>query len=138
MDSKRTGDYHVTFISRHLNDNDPCDEKARWWSLWHEYRNDKNDIPIYGDLMLCGPKRKSDSNKYILLTDSVHLTGPLFYLLDPFHFDSHSDVITTNQYGALTHWEYIFTVYNTLDIVSSILSTLSDVKLSNKKRKSRK
>ena len=81
MDSKSTCYYHVMFISRHPNDNDLCDDKARWWPLWHEYKNDKNDVPIYGVRMLFGPKRKLDSNKYILLIDSVHLTEPSCYLL---------------------------------------------------------
>ena len=86
MNAKRTGDYYVTFISRHPNDNKLYDDKARWWPLWHEYKNDKNDVPIYGARMLFGPKRKSDSNKYILWTDSVHLTNPSCYLDGKFLF----------------------------------------------------
>ena len=103
MDSKSTGDYHVTFISRHPKDNDLCDDKARWWPLCHEYKNDTNNVPIYGARMLFGPKRKPDSTKYILWTDSVPLTDPSCYLFGPFNFDSHSNVITTNQHVALTH-----------------------------------
>ena len=38
MDSKRTGDYHVTFLSRHPNDNNLCDDNARWWPLWYKYK----------------------------------------------------------------------------------------------------
>ena len=135
MDSKRTGDYHVTFLSRHPNDNNICDDNARWWPLWHEYEHDKSGVPIYGARMLLGPKREPHSNKYILWTDSVHLTDPLCYLHGHFNFDSHSDVITTNQHVALTHWDYLFTACNTLCVVSSILSTLTDVKSSTKKRK---
>ena len=105
MDSKSTGNYHVTFISRHPKNNDLCDETTRWWPLCHEYKNDKNNLPIYGARMLFGPKRKPDSNKYILWTDSVPLTDLSCYLLGPFNFDSHSDIITTNQHVALTHWE---------------------------------
>ena len=30
MDSKSTGNYHVTFISRHPKNNDLCDDEARW------------------------------------------------------------------------------------------------------------
>ena len=82
-----------------------------------------------------GPKRKPDSNKYILWKDSVHLTDPSCYLHDPFNFDSHSDVITPNQHVALTHWESLFTLCNTLGTVPPILSTLTDVKVSAKKRK---
>ena len=66
MDSKSTGDYHVTFISRHPNDNDLCDETVRWWPLWYEYKNDKNNVPTYDARMLFGPKRKQNSNKYII------------------------------------------------------------------------
>ena len=66
MDSKRTGNYHVTFLSRYPNDNNICDDNARWMPLWHEYKNDKNGVPIYGARMLLGPKRKPDSNKNIL------------------------------------------------------------------------
>ena len=29
MDSKSTGNYHITFISRNPNDSDLCDDKAR-------------------------------------------------------------------------------------------------------------
>ena len=32
MDSSHAGDYHVTFLSRHLDDNHLCDDLARWWS----------------------------------------------------------------------------------------------------------
>ena len=48
LDSKNPGDYHVTFISRHLDDSHFCDDTARWWPLWYEYKNDKNNVPIYG------------------------------------------------------------------------------------------
>ena len=137
VDSKSTGDYHVMFISRHPKDNDFCDDKTRWWPLWHEYKNDKNDVPIYGARMLFGPKRKLDSTKYNLWTDSVLLTEPSCYLLGPFNFGSYSDVVTTNQHVVLTYCEYLINVCNTLGIVSPILSTLTDVKSSSKKRKSR-
>ena len=76
MDSKRTGNYHVTFISRHQNGNDLCDDKDRCWPLWHEYKNDKNNVLIYGARILFGQKRKPDYNKYILWTDSVSLLDP--------------------------------------------------------------
>ena len=70
-------------FSRHTNDNDLCDDKARWWPLWYEYKNDKNDVHIYGSRMLFGPKRKLDSDKYILWRDSVFLTDHSCYLLGP-------------------------------------------------------
>ena len=116
MDSKRTGDCHATFLPRHPNDNNLCDDNARWWPLWHEYKNDKNVVPIYGACTLLGPNRIPDSNKYILWTDSVHSTYPSCYLQCLFNFDSHPDIITTNQHVALTHWEYLFTTCNTLGI----------------------
>lgn len=110
MNSKRTDDYHVTLTSQYPNDNNLCDDKARWWPLWHEYKNDKNDVPIYSVRMLFGPKHKPDSNKYILRTDSIHLTDPSCYLHGTFNFDSHSDVITAKQHVALTRWGYFLTV----------------------------
>ena len=137
MNSKETGDYHVTFISRHPKVIHLCDDMDRWWSLWHGDKTDRNNVPIYGARILFGPKRKPDPNKYILWTDSVHLTDPSCYLNVPFNFDSHSDVITAKQHVTLTHWEYLLTVCNTLGVVSPILSTLTDVKASTKKRKNR-
>ena len=110
MNSKRTDDYHITLTLQYPNDNNLCDDKARWWLLWYEYKKNKNDVPIYSARMLCGPKRKPDSNKYILRTDSIHLTDPSYYLHGPFNFDSHSDVITAKQHVALTQWEYFLTV----------------------------
>ena len=95
MDSKNIGDYRLTFISRHPEDNHPYDDTIRCWPLWNEYKNDTNNVPMYGTQMLFGPKRKSDPSKYILLTDSIHLTDSSCYLHGPFNFDSHSDFIIT-------------------------------------------
>ena len=39
---------------------------AHWWPLWHEYKNDRNNVPIYDVCMFFGPKRKPDPDKYIL------------------------------------------------------------------------
>ena len=61
--------------------------------------------------MIFGPKRKIDPSKYILWTHAVHLTNPSCYLHGPFNFDSYSDVIIAKQHIALTHWEYILTVF---------------------------
>ena len=88
LDSKHTGDYHVTFIFRHPDVSHLCDDTDRWWPLWHEYKNDVNNVPLYGARMLFGPKRKLDLSKYILWTDSVHLTDSSCYLHGPFNFDS--------------------------------------------------
>ena len=102
---------------------------TRWCPLWYEYKKNRNNVLIYGDRMLFGPKRKPDPNKYILRTDSVHLTDTSCYLNGTFNFDSHSDIITAKQHVALTHWEYLLTVCSTLGIVSPILSTLGKSKL---------
>ena len=135
LDSKHIGDYHAIFISRYPDDGHLCDDTARWFPLWHEYKNDKNNVPLYGTSMLFGPKRKPDLSKYILWTDSVHLTDSSCYLHDPFNFDSHFDVITAKQHIALTHWEFLLTICHSFSIVPPILSTLADVKGSTKKRK---
>ena len=93
--------------------------------------------PLYGARILCGSKRKPDPSKYILWTNSIHLTDSSCYLHGPFNFDAHSNVIIAKQYIALTHWEYILTDCHTFSIVLPILSTLTIVKCSNKKRKER-
>ena len=36
MEPKTTSNYHVTFLVRHPNDKNLCDDKARWWPEWHE------------------------------------------------------------------------------------------------------
>ena len=87
--------------------------------------------------MLFGPKRKSDLSKYILWTASVHLTDSSCYLHGPFNFDSHSDVTTAKQHIALTYFELCLTVCHSLSIAPPILSTLTAVKGSTKKRKRR-
>ena len=67
MDSLRTIDYHVTFLSRHPTDKNLCDE-------WHEKYLDEENVTMYGARMLFSPKRKPDQTKYMLWIDSVHLT----------------------------------------------------------------
>jgi len=47
LDLKNTGDYHVTFISRHSDDSYLCDDTTCWFPLWHEYKNHENDVSIY-------------------------------------------------------------------------------------------
>ena len=42
------------------------------------------------------PKRKVHLTKYILWTDSVHLTDTFCFLHGPFNFDSQSDIISTS------------------------------------------
>ena len=83
MNSLLTGDYHVTFLSRH-----PTDNGSLWWFDWHEYYLDESNIPVYDARMLFSPRRKPDLTKYILWTDSVHLTDTSCFLHGPFNFDS--------------------------------------------------
>ena len=85
--------------------------------------------------MLFGQKRKPDLSKYILWTDSVQLTDSSCYLHGPFNFDSHSDVITAKKHIALLYWEFLLTIYRSFSIVPTILSTLTAVRSSTKKRK---
>ena len=96
-----------------------------------------NNIPLYGARMLFGSKRKPDTCKCILWTNSVYLTDSSCYLHGQFHFDSHSDVIIAKHHIARTHWEYRLNVCHSFIIVPLILSTLTTVKGSNKKRKKR-
>ena len=81
MDPSNTGDYHVTFLSRHPDDNHLCDDAARWWPEWHEYSMNDENISVYGSRMLFKPNRKPDLKKYMLWSDSVHLTDfPALFL----------------------------------------------------------
>ena len=62
MEQRTTGDYHVTFLSRHPSDNHLCDDNKRWRYLWYEYKN----IPVHGSQLLSGPNRKLKVSNYIL------------------------------------------------------------------------
>ena len=66
MTSETTGDYHVNFLARHLDDKHLCDENARWLPEWHEYKLDSDNIPVYGDRAQFSPKRKPNVKKYML------------------------------------------------------------------------
>ena len=101
----------------------------------YEYTNNTDNVPVYESRILLGPKRKPDPSKYILWTDSIHLTEISCYLHEPFNFESHSDIISSKQHVALTHWEYLLTICNKLSVVSPILSTLTQAKVARKKRK---
>ena len=103
--------------------------------LLYEYKNDDNNVAVYGARMLFDPKPKLDPRKYILWTDSVHLTDISCYLYGPFNFDSRSDIFRSQTTYFTNKWKYMLTVYDTFSIVTPILSTLTDVKVSNKKRK---
>ena len=128
MDPSTTGDYHVTFLSRHPDDNHLCDDVARWWPEWHEYSMNDENIPVYGSRMLFKPNRKPDLKKYMLWSDSVHLTDSSCFIHGPFNFDSRSDVVSAKQFVALCHWEYLLTSCITLGIVPPTISTLTATK----------
>ena len=52
MNPSTTGDYHVTFLSRHPNDKHLCDDVDYWWPEWYEYSIDADNIPVYGSRIL--------------------------------------------------------------------------------------
>ena len=93
MNPSTTGDYHVTFLSRHPDDNHLCDDITRWWPEWHAYSLNDENIPVYGLPMLFKPNIKPNLAKYMLWTESVHLTDSSCFIHGSFNFDSHSDVI---------------------------------------------
>ena len=80
-----------------------CDEKSRWWSEWHEYQLDDNNVPVYGARMLFSQKRKPNLKKFMLQSDSVHLTDTKYFIHGSFNFDAHDDIIQPNQHVYLTH-----------------------------------
>ena len=56
MEPETIGDYHVNFLARYPDDKHLCDDKARYWSEWFEYKLDSNNIPLYGARMLFSSK----------------------------------------------------------------------------------
>ena len=101
-----TGDCHVTFWARHPDDKHLCDDRARWRPEWHECQLDDNNVLVYGARILFSPKRKPNLMKFMLLSDSVHLTDPKYFSHVHFNFDTHDDIIQPNQNVALTRWEF--------------------------------
>ena len=135
MEPSTTVDYHVTFLSRHPNDKHLCDDVARWWPECHEYSLDDENIPVYSSRMLFKANRKPDLAKYMLWTDSMHLTDSFCFLHEPFNFDSRSDVISANQFVALHYWEYLLTSCIALCIVHPTLSSLIATKSKKRQKK---
>ena len=135
MNPETTGDYHVNFLARHPDDTHLCDDKARWWPEWHEYKLDSNNIPVYGARVLFSPKRKPNLKKYMLWSDSVTLTDSNYFIHGPFNYDAHTDVIQSKQHVALTHWEFLLSFCCQFSIVPPTLSTLTVCKSSTAKRK---
>ena len=43
-ESRTTGDYYVTLLSRHPLDNNLCHVNAKWWQLWYEYTMHKKYV----------------------------------------------------------------------------------------------
>ena len=74
MDLLRTESYHITFLSRYPADKHLCADAVRWWPEWHKYYLDDSNLPVHGAHMIFSPKRKPDLTRYMLWTDSVHLT----------------------------------------------------------------
>ena len=134
MNPQKTGGYHVTFLFRHTSDCHLCDDNSRWLPLWYEYVLDKDNSPVYESRILLGPNRKPNLKKYILWTDSVHLTDSSCYIHGPFNFDSRSDIIKPNQHIALCHWEFILTFCSTFSIVPPFLYTLIATRPSSKRK----
>ena len=135
MNPETTGDYHVNFSTRHSDDTHLCDDKARWWPEWHEYKLDSDNVPVYGTRVLFLPKRKPDQKKYMLWSDSVTLTDSNYFIHGPFNYDAHTDVIQPKQHVALTHWEFLLSFCSQFSIVPPTLSILTVCKLSTAKQK---
>ena len=53
--------------------------------------------------MLFSPTRKPNPKKFILRSDSVHLTDPNYYTRAPFNYDTYADIIQLKKYVALSH-----------------------------------
>ena len=108
MEPENTGDYHVTFLARHPDDKHLCDDKARWWPEWYEYKLDSSNVSIYGARMLFLPKRKQNPKTYMFWSDSVHFTDSKYFIHEPFNYNTHNNIIQLKQYVALTHWNFYF------------------------------
>ena len=128
MDPSTSDNYCVTFLSRHPDDNHLCDDVARWWLEWHEYSLNDDNILVYGSRMLFKPNRKPNLSKFMLWTDSIHLSDSSCYIHGPFNFDSRSDVISAKQFVTLRHWKLLLTSIIALGIVPPTISTLTQAK----------
>ena len=102
MDSKDTGDYHVTFLSRRPHDSKLCDDTARWWPLLHESKNNKINVLF----MVLGCCLVQNVN---LILEKYYVDSSC-YLHGPFNFDSRSDIIIVKQFIALAQWKNLLPV----------------------------
>ena len=135
MNPSSTGDYHVTFLFRHPDNNHLCDDGTRQWPEWHEYSLDDKNIPVYGSRMLFKKSCKPNLAKYMLWTGSVHLTDSSCFIHGPFYFDSRSDVIFAKKIDALCHWEFLLASCIALGIVPPTNSTLTATKPRKRRKK---
>ena len=109
---------HATPVAGHMGEYKTL-YHIRLWFFWPRMRS---DIKVYPD-------------KYILWSGSIYLTDTSCYLHGPFNFETHSDIISAKQHVALIHWEYPLTICNQLSVVPVIISTLTKMKVTRKKRK---
>ena len=84
--------------------------------------------------MLFSPKCKPNLKKFMLWSNSVHLTDTKYFIHGPFNFEAHDDIMQPNQHVALTHWKLLFSFCTQFSIVPSILSILIVGKYSLRKR----
>ena len=138
IDSKNTDDHHVTFIFRYLDDNHLFDNTTRWWSLWHEYNNNNSKVAIYGARIIFDPRHKLDPKHLYSLNWWCTLNRFILSSAWTIQFYSRSSIIITKQFIMLKHCEYLLTACNAFNIVLLILSTLTDGKISSKKRRRKK
>ena len=104
MNPSTTGGYHVIFLSRHPDDNHLCGGLSGMNTRWTMIIS-----LCYSSRMLFKPNRKPNLAKYILWTESVHLTDFSCFIHGPFNFDSRFDVISAKQIVVLRHWEFLLT-----------------------------
>ena len=136
MNPSTTGDYHVIFLSLHPDDNHLCNDASRWWPEWHEHSLNDDNIPVYDSCMLFKQNRKPNLTKYMLWTDSVHLTDSSYCIHGLFNFDSRSDVISAKQFVPLRHWEFLLTSCIALGIAPPPpISTFTATKPRKRKKK---
>ena len=109
MNSFRTGDYHVTFLSRHLDDKHLCDDDARWSPEWYGYYLDDKNISVCG---ACIPKWKWNLKKYMLWTVFSLFNRSFLFYQWTIQFYSQFDIISTKQYIVLPDREFLLTSCN--------------------------
>ena len=66
--------------------------------------------------------------------DSVSLNLIKYCLHDPCAFEPKQDVVRSNQFIILTHWEYLLLLCNTTGIIPLVLSNLTNKETSKSKR----